>query len=180
MTSPRPMLYLLFFVLLAAAGWAQHQEDPLSPDEVTQIRDAAQAPEQRLKLYVNFAAARLDAAARSQTDPKVKNPAQEVHDHLQDFLNIYDELDENIDTYADRQDDLRKALKTVIEGDTEFQAKLRALEASTTATPQEKNVYQFVLTSALNDVDDGAQDHRELLAEQEDAAKHRKKKEKSE
>lgn len=176
----RKSIYCLFCLLLASAGWAQpHRTDVLSPDEVDQIRDAAQEPGDRLKLYIQFARGRLDAAEKSRTDPQVKNHAQAIHDWLHDFLDIYDELDENVDTYADRQDDLRKPLKAVIEADTEFQSRLRALQAPANATPQETTEYQFVLATALNAVDDGAQDHRQLLAEQDEAAKHKKKREKN-
>jgi hypothetical protein len=171
----RKLLYFSFSLLLVTTGWAQRQEDTLSPQEVDQVRDAALSAEERLKLYVNFARARLDALEQSRTDQSVKDHAKAIHDHLQDFLAVYDELDENVDTYADRKDDMRKALKTVIDGDTEFQAKLRGIEDSTTATPRDKTEYEFLLTSALHAVDDGAQDHRQLLAEQEEAAKHKKK-----
>jgi len=174
----RKLFYCAFCILLTGAGWAQgHRSDVLSPDEVDQIRETAQEPQDRLKLYIQFARVRLDAAEKSRTDPQVKDHAQAVHDHLHDFLDIYDELDENVDTYADRQDDLRKPLKAVIDADTEFQSRLRALEAPANATPQEMTEYQFVLATALNAVDDGAQDHRQLLAEQEEAAKHKKKRE---
>ena len=47
---------------------------------------------------------------------------------LDDFLLLYDELNDNIDTFVDRKDDMRKPLKLMIEADTEFRAKLRALK----------------------------------------------------
>jgi hypothetical protein len=174
----RRLIYLLLSLLLVGASWAQSNNDALSPDEIDQIRDAAQEPGERLKLYIKFARQRLDTAEQSRTDPKVKDHAAAIHDELQDFLSIYDEMDENVDTYADRNDDVRKGLKAVIEADTEFQMKLRSLQEATAAS-QDKDVYQFVLTNSLEDVDDGAQDHRELLAKQEEAAKHRKKREKA-
>ena len=175
----RRFLFCLFCLLLTGVGWTQqHRDDVFTSDEIDQIRDAAQSPEERLKLYIKFARERLDAVEQSRTDPKVKDHAQEIHDHLHDFLDIYDELDENVDTYNDRKDDIRKALKTVIDADTEFQTKLRALQSSLNASPQNQSQYQFFLTTALNAVDDGAQDHRQLLAEQEEMAKHRKKREK--
>ena len=175
----RKSLYCFICLLLAGAAWAQeHRTDVLTPDEVDQIRNAAQEPRDRLPLYIQFARARLDEAEKSRTDPQVKDHAQALHDHLHDFLDIYDELDENVDTYADRQYDLRKPLKAVIEADTEFQSRLRALQAPANATPQETTEYQFVLATALEAVNDGAQDHRKLLAEQEEAEKHKKKREK--
>ena len=93
---------------------------------------------------------------------------------MQDFLDVYDELNENIDTYVDRKSDLRKVLKAVIEGDTEFQAKLRALRDDATANKEESAQYEFLLSNALDTLDSSVQDHRQLLTEQEEAAKHKK------
>jgi len=88
---------------------------------------------------------------------------------LQDFLDVYDELNDNIDTYVERKSDLRKALKAVIEGDTEFQAKLRALQDDATAKKEETGQYEFLLSNALDTLDSSVQDHRQLLTEQEEA-----------
>lgn len=177
-TCQRVFFNLFCCLFLASICSAQHHhDDVLTPAEVDQLRDTAQTPEDRLKLYIDFGRARLDALDKSRTDPKVKDHAQEIHDRLSDFVDIYDELDENVDTYADRKDDLRKALKAVIDADTEFQNRLRSLQTSL-SNAQDQGVYQFFLSTALNAVDDGARDHRELLAEQEEAAKHRKKREK--
>ena len=94
---------------------------------------------------------------------------------LQDFLDVYDELGTNVDTYADRGDDLRKALKPVIEADTEFGSKLRAFKSSLGGTPESAKDFTFLLGSALEAIDAGMKDHRDLLAEQEETFKHKKK-----
>lgn len=166
---------LLLLLSLAPVAWAQEQHDPLNDNEVDQLRETAQEPEQRLKLFVDFARLRLEAAEQACNNPKLADRGSVVHDRLQDFSDIYDELDDNVDTYADRRDDLRKALKTVIDADTEFAAKLRALKDSANVPPQVNQQYQFVLGGAIEAVDDGAQDHRQLLAQQEQAAKQKKK-----
>ncbi|PYJ76529.1 MAG: hypothetical protein DME69_12945 [Verrucomicrobia bacterium] len=67
-------------------------------------------------------------------------------------------------------------LKAVIEADTEFQAKLRALKDAAGIQEHEAKEYEFVLSNAIDAVDSGADDHRKLLAEEEEAAKHKKKK----
>jgi hypothetical protein len=152
----RASLYLSLFAL-AAAALAQRHRDPFTPPEIDKIRDASWEPERRLSLYVQFARAR------------------QTHDKLDDFLLIYDELNDNIDTYVDRKDDIRKPLKVVIDADTEFQAKLRALKDASGVSAEEAKQYEFVLTNALDTVDGSAEDHRKLLTEQEEAAKHRKK-----
>jgi septal ring factor EnvC (AmiA/AmiB activator) len=161
-------------LLVCGSAWADRRHDPLNQLEVDQLRDTAQEPDLRLKLYVKFARTRLDAIEQLRSDPKVTDRAQQTHDRLQDFLDVYDELNDNVDTFADRRSDLRKALKAVIDADTEFQAKLRALKTSATALPAETTKYDFLLKNALDTVDASAQDHRQLLAEQDEAAKHKK------
>jgi chromosome segregation ATPase len=172
----RHCMYYIFAlgVLLALAG-AQTRREPLNPVEIDKLRDAAQEPEARLKLYVQFARERLDALEQLRADPKVTDQAQQTHDKLQNFLDVYDELNDNIDTFVDRKADLRKPLKMVIEADTEFQAKLRAIKSALHANPGDAQKYQFLLDSAVDAVDGGAQDHRRLLGEQEETFKHKKK-----
>jgi hypothetical protein len=154
-------------------AWTQSRREPLNPVEIDKLRDAAQDPAIRIKLFLEFARARLAAIEQMRTDPKVSDRAQQTHDTLQNFLDVYDELNDNIDTFVERKADLRKPLKSVIEADEEFGAKLRALKSS--MDPGEAQKYEFLLNNALDAVDGGAQDHRQLLAQEEEAAKHRKK-----
>lgn len=169
-----PSACCLLSLLLLSAAWAQRRRDPLTPPEIDLLRDAAQEPDERLKLYVKFARARLDAIEKARTDPKATGRGQQVHDALQDFLDVYDELDDNIDTFADRKDDIRKALKMIIDADTEFQAKLRALKDSATTAKEEARQYEFMLANTLDTLDSSAPDHRQLLTEQAELAKQKK------
>src|SRR3984957_13491788 len=162
-------------LMLTTAAWAQSHHDPFTSAEIDQIRDASWEPQQRLALYLKFARARLVALEQMRSDPKKKDRAQETHDRLDDFLLIYDELNDNIDTYVDRKNDIRKPLKLIIDADTEFQAKLLALRDAAGVLPEEAKQYEFVLTNALDTVDGSVEEHRKLLVEQQEAAKHRKK-----
>ncbi len=152
----------------------QHRREPLTQPEIDQIRDASWEPKQRLTLYVQFTRARLVKLEEMRSDPKTKDRPRQTHDMLDDFLLLYDELNDNIDTYVDRKDDIRKPLKIIIEADTEFQAKLRALKDAADVPAAESQQYEFVLTNLLDTVDTSAEDHRKLLADQEDAARHKK------
>ncbi|PYV52384.1 MAG: hypothetical protein DMG92_01170 [Acidobacteria bacterium] len=167
--------FLLMFVGLTFAAGQAHHRDPLTNAEVDKIRDAAQIPEARLKLYIEFARARLDKVQQIHSDPKANDREQQTRDALQDFLDVYDELNTNVDTFADRGSDLRKALKPVIEADTDFGARLRAFRASLAKSAQELRDDEFLIGSAIEGVDSGAKDHRGLLAEQEETFKHKKK-----
>jgi len=160
---------------LLSSLWAQRRRDPLNPVEQDQLRDAAQDPSERLKLYIEFSRTRLTSLEQMRADPKVTDRAQQTRDRLQDFLDVYDELNDNVDTFVQRKADLRKPLKTLIEADTEFQARLRALKSSADANKDEAKQYDFLLTSVLDTVDSSVHDHRQLLSQQEEAFKHRKK-----
>jgi hypothetical protein len=153
---------------------AQHRRDPLTQTEIDQVRDTSWEPKLRLPLYIQFARARLVKLEEARTDPKTKDRARQTHDLLDDFQLLYDELNDNIDTYVDRKDDIRKPLKAVIEADTEFQSKLRAVKDAAGVTSQEAAQYEFVLNNAIETVDNATEDHRKLLADQEEQAKHKK------
>lgn len=168
------LLNLWLLILAATSAAAQRHRDPLTQPEIDQIRDASWEPQQRLALYVKFARERLVKLEQMRADAKTKDRAQQTHDMLDDFLLIYDELNDNIDTYTDRKDDIRKPLKLVIDADTEFQAKLRALKDAADISQEEAKHYEFVLTNIVDTLDTSAEDHRRLLADQEEAAKHKK------
>jgi len=161
-------------LLMCSGARAQRHRDPLTQAEIDQVRDASWEPRQRLALYVEFARTRLVKMEQVRSDPKTRGRAQQTHDLLDDFQLLYDELNDNIDTYVDRNDDIRKPLKLVIAADTEFQAKLRALKEAANVPRSESSVYEFVLSNALDTVDTSADDHRKLLEDQEEAAKHKK------
>jgi len=167
----------LCLALIAGASCmvqAQRHREPLTQPEIDQIRDASWEPKQRLALYVQFARARLVKLEQMRSDPKTENRPKQTHDLLDDFQLLYDELNDNIDTYVDRKDDIRKPLKLIIDADTEFQAKLSALKDAADIPASEAHQYEFVLTNALETLDTSSEDHRKLLADQEDAAKHKR------
>jgi hypothetical protein len=162
-------------LLIATTAWGQRHHDPFTQPEIDQIRDVSWEPEQRLALYLKFARARLVALEEMRNDPKTKDRAQRTHDKLDDFLLIYDELNDNIDTYVNRKNDIRRPLKVIVDADTEFQAKLLALRDAANVPPEESKRYEFSLANALDTIDTSMRDHRELLAKQEEAAKRGKK-----
>ena len=154
---------------------AQKRRDPLNSLEIDQLRDAMLDPDERLKLYVQFSRDRMTKLEQMRSDPKVTERARQTHDRLEDFLAVYDELNDNIDMYVGRKDDIRKPLKIIIEADTEFQSKLRALKNSANTNAEEAKQYEFLLTDALDTVDSSSEDHRKTVIEVEDYVKKKKK-----
>ena len=161
--------------LIALSANAQHRHDPLTPDEINQLRDTMVEPDQRLKLYVTFARDRMNKLEQMRADPKTTDRARQTHDMLADFLSVYDELNDNVDMYVGRKDDIRKPLKLVIEADIEFQSKLRALKDAANADAAESKQYEFLLSNAIETVDSSVDDHRSTIAEVQEYLKRKKK-----
>jgi hypothetical protein len=165
------ILVLLLFSAIPLAAQLGGR-DPLNQKEIDELRELALEPEKRLKLMVEFARARLVAIEQLRGDPRsAAERGLRVHDLLEDFTRLVDEIGDNIDDYSGRRSDLRKALKTVIDGDTEFQLKLRALKeqgpGAGAKAGAETGDYTFVLQNAIEAVNLSLDDARKLLAEQE-------------
>jgi hypothetical protein len=164
--------------VLAPSLWAQRRNDPLNPLEIDQLRDAMLDPDERLKLYVQFARDRMTKLEQMRANPKTTERATQTRDMLQDFLTVYDELNDNVDMYVGRKNDIRKPMKLVVEADTEFQSKLRALKDAADVPAKESKQYEFVLADALDTVDSSTEDHRKTLSEVEAYVKLQKKQKK--
>ena len=169
-------LHAAVLLALALSMAAQQPRDPLNAAEVDQLRDAMLDPAERLKLYVKFARDRITKLEQMRADPRAVSRPKQTHDMLEDFLAVYDELNDNVDMYMGRKDDIRKPLKAIIEADTEFQSKLRAIKDSAHIDAGESQQYEFLLSNAIDTVDSSAEDHRKSVAEVEDYMKHKKQK----
>jgi hypothetical protein len=168
------------FVLFSSLARAQHKRDPLTELEVDQLRETAQEPDKRLRLMVKFARARMLAIDQLRSDPKLaQGRGEKVHDLLEDFMNLVDEIDDNVDNYSSKQSDIRKSLKELVEADTDFQLKLRTLKDAAKNNPKmadEATDYEFVLDNTLEAVNQSVDNARKTLDEQnEEFAKKKKK-----
>ena len=93
---------LLALVALAPGSstlLAQRRRDPLNSLEIDQLRDTMLDPEERLKLFVQFSRDRMTKLEQMRANPKTTERARQTHDMLEDFLGVYDELNDNIDMY---------------------------------------------------------------------------------
>ncbi len=153
----------LLALLVVVAG-AQRRRDPLTETESDEVREAAQEPLKRLGLYVKFARTRMDAVEQLRADPKAgPDRAEKVRDLLREFGAILGELDDNIDDYADKNADIRKALKDIVAADTAFQTKLKALQETSGAEAKE---YGFVLQDTMDTLNANLDNAQKTLADQ--------------
>ncbi len=163
--------------LVLTAPLAAQQRDPLNDTESDQLREVAQEPEKRLKLMIKFAGQRLDTVEAAQKDSQVKGRGQRVHKALEDFRELVDELDDNIDDFVQKQSDLRKVLNEVIPAETIFQDRLNAIKtaAEDPKNADEYKTYNFALQDSMEAVSLSLEDSRKTLEEQNTAMSGKKK-----
>ena len=160
-------------ITVLAAGAQVHRHDPLTPPETDGLREASMEPDKKLPLYVKYARARMAAIEQLRSDPHAaQGRGRKVHDLLADFKTIVDEMDRNVDSFADQKLDFRKALKEIIQADGEFQTKLQGLKDSTRepAVAAEAKEYEFAVLDAIDAVDGDLENVKDLLPQQEKAA----------
>ena len=159
---------------LAGYGAAQARgRDPLTENEVDQMREMAEYPDKRLELLINFAKARITSIDQLRADAKnAKNRPMQIHDLLQDFTYLLDEINDNVDMYSSHKTDMRKGLRLLIEASSEWALKLRTLKEQ--SPPEELEEYSFVLVNATDAVKDTAETARDELQEQNQLAKDKK------
>ncbi len=159
---------------LARVGLTQIRDrDPLNEKEIDQMRESADFPDKRLELMINFARARMASIDQLRADAKnAKDRPMQIHDLLQDFSSLLDEIDDNVDMYASHKTDMRKGLKLLIEADSEWALKLRGLKEQ--SPTEELEQYSFVLANARDAVNDSADGARKELQEQNELAKEKK------
>src|SRR3954469_11830742 len=106
----------LLLLLVAVPASSQRSRDPLTEAEADQLRELRQEPMKRLRLMVKFARTRLETAEQLRANPNLPNAPKQIRTALEDFTNIVDEMDENVDMF--KSDDIRKPLKEIVEADT--------------------------------------------------------------
>ncbi len=144
--------------------------DPLTDAEADQLREAAEEPDKRMTLLMDFATARMAKVDEAGTSKPAATRGRRLHDALDEFGRVMDEVDDNIDDYQTRRMDMRKGLAHVIETDTQFQSKLTELHSkaeSSSAGADGDEDYQFVLEDDLDLVNSQIQHAKEALEEQE-------------
>jgi hypothetical protein len=165
--------FMLVLLLLTAAASAK-KHDPLTEAEADQLRQTALEPDKRIKLLIEFTEARLNAIDQVKVDTKLGNGrGPRIHDLLEDFASLLDEINDNLDQYETRKMDkdaeklYKKGLKELIAADERFDRKLKALRSSTETDPTMQKLlpdFRFVMQDAeeaLKSSDEAAREDSE-------------------
>ena len=152
---------------------AAQRRDPLNEKEVDEMRETADYPDKRLETLVKFTRVRIASIEQLQANGKdAKDRPMQIHDLLEDFTALLDEIEDNIDMYGSHKADMRRGLTLLVEADSEWQLKLRRLKEQ--SPPEELDQYSFALTNATEAASDMANDARQELQEQNQLAKEKK------
>jgi hypothetical protein len=153
-------LAVVLVVGIAPRLYAQEdQKDPLMPDEVQQIRENAIHPDERIKLYLKFIDQRLDALRQLIANPDARDRNAQIHDKLDEFVHLCDEIQDNLDTYDSAHADIRKSLKQLVADSARWSPLLQSL-------PQNRD-YEFSQKMALEAAQSAADEAKHLSAEQD-------------
>jgi len=108
------MLALLFLAGMPRSAAAQDKSDPLTDAEVEKLREVADQPIERIKLFMTFIEQRTDAIAEMVGDTRIQNKPPKIRKLLQEYTYLIDELQDNLDDYDQTHADIRKALKLLV------------------------------------------------------------------
>ena len=164
-------MFAAAFLFVPHAAHAQRPKDPLTPAQEEQVRDVADQPDDRVKLYIKFIEERTDSIHRTVLRPRTQHPGIDIHNSLEEFTRLVDELQDNLDAYDESHSDIRKSLKVLLE----HAAKWPVILQEPPGSPE----YDFARKTALDAVDSTTQAATELLKSQEEYfSKHKPGKEK--
>lgn len=147
---------LLLVVLMAGAVVAQVGRDPLTRSEADQIREAADHPDKRIALFLQFAQDRL-TQFQSKRQGNDFDRSDGMHQALQDYSGILEELDDNVDELVaghvtgemqGKAPKAEKPLQSLIAAETQMLASLQKIQS--TSSPADLSIYRYELADCLD------------------------------
>jgi hypothetical protein len=179
---------IVVLLLLLSMAASARKRDPLTEAEADQLREVAMEPYKRIKLLIKFTEARLASIDQVRVDPKLGNErGKQIHDLLEDFTNLVDEINDNLDQFEARKfekdvvKEYHKGLKELIEADDRFDQRLKALKSAAESDPVVQKLlpdFRFVLQDAqdaLKSNADTAREYMEITHEDKNSAPTKKK-----
>jgi hypothetical protein len=107
-------------LLAIAPAFAQSKKDPLTDQQIEDVREAGDQPLQRIKLFVGYVDDRAKGIHTLNADPIAPNKNVRLHNLMEEFTRLSDELQDNMDNFDQQHADLRKVLKEIVDKTTEW------------------------------------------------------------
>jgi hypothetical protein len=134
---------------------AQRGESALTEGEIEQLRDAAYFPNDRVLVFIKLLDARNKAIQDLFAHPRKPGREQDTHDLLQQFTDIADELNDNLDDYGPNHRDIRKALPKLLEATERWSSNIKQ--------PPENSAYDLARKLALESIRDIREEATQLV-----------------
>jgi hypothetical protein len=151
---------------------AQSKKDPLTDRQIEEIREAGDQPPERIKLFVGYVDDRAKEIDSLSKDSGAQNRAARIHNLMDEFTRLSDDLQDNMDNFDEQHADLRKILKEVVTKTTEWTTVLNE--------PPPHPQYDFMRKSALDANQTAHEAAVQMLADEEKYFAEKKKQEKEE
>jgi len=139
-------------------GQGQRGGDVLTDQQTEDLRQAADQPSEKVKLYQGYIEERITELHRLDADSASQNREPEIHNLYEEFTRICDELEDNLDSYDQQHADMRKALKLIVEKSEKWPAVLNE--------PKPDPEYDFARKTALNAAQSVQTDTKQMLADE--------------
>jgi ABC-type transporter Mla subunit MlaD len=157
-------------LLAIAPAFAQSRKDPLTPQQIEDVREAGDQPLERVKLFVGYVDERAKEIHTLNADVNAQNKSVRLHNFLDEFTRLSDELQDNMDNFDQQHADLRKVLKEIISKTDEW--------AKVLNEPKPSAQYDFVRKTAIDSNQSAHEAATQMLADEEKYFAEKKKEEK--
>ncbi len=142
---PRRLATLFFlFVVMPFAHSQGRESNTLSEAEIEQLRDSAYVPADRVLVFMKLLDTRVHTIQDLLAKPRRPGREEDLHDLLEQFTAISDELNDNLDDYDNRHRDIRKPLPKLLDASERWASALRALPDNETYNLSRKLALQSI------------------------------------
>jgi hypothetical protein len=157
-------------LLAIAPAFAQSKKDPLTDQQIEDVREAGDQPLQRIKLFVGYVDDRAKGIHTLNADPIAQNKNVRLHNLMEEFTRLSDELQDNMDNFDQQHADLRKVLKEIVDKTGEWGTILNE--------PKPSSQYDFSRKTAIDANQSAHETATQMLADEINYFAEQKKKEK--
>jgi hypothetical protein len=151
-------LLSLAMLSLARPIRAQDNDTALSEAEIEQIRNVAYYPNDRVLLFIKILDTRTKSIQDLYAHPRKPGREQDTHDLMEQFTFILNELEDNLDDYSTRHNDIRKALPKLLDATERWSSALKS--------PPDDEAYNVSRKLSLEAIRDLHEDATQLIDDQ--------------
>jgi hypothetical protein len=130
----------------------------MSEGEIEQLRESAYFPGDRIMVFIKLLDARNKKIQDLYAHPRKPGREQDTHDLLEQFTNIADELNDNLDDYGPHHKDIRKVLPKLIDATERWASEIKQ--------PPENATYDLSRKLALEAIRDIREEATRLVEDQ--------------